>query len=211
MWPPALQYMVAPTELVPTNLPPIVEPAKSELAHRRVVDPQLRVRQRDAVQQGLAAVLATLTLCEPGWRPPHHLSAASVRLVNPNRANIMAGRLEVKHNGLWGTVCDDGFSNAAATVVCRQVRWHAGHAPRRCRRAALLLCKPAAWCGTPALPTPCRASPLQLGLGTIGAAMPGGFFGEGMGKVLWLDEVRCRGDEDRLESCAHAGWGVSNW
>ena len=25
-----LQYMVAPTELVPTNLPPIPEPAKSE-------------------------------------------------------------------------------------------------------------------------------------------------------------------------------------
>ena len=51
----------------------------------------------------------------------------------------------------------------------------------------------------------------QLGKGTVGVATPGGSFGEGMGKALWLDEVHCRGNEERLESCAHAGWGVSNW
>jgi len=28
------------------------------------------------------------------------------------------GRLEIYHNGSWGTVCDDGFTNAAARVVC---------------------------------------------------------------------------------------------
>jgi len=28
------------------------------------------------------------------------------------------GRLQVCHNGIWGTVCDDGFTDAAARVVC---------------------------------------------------------------------------------------------
>jgi len=38
------------------------------------------------------------------------------RLVGSNRSR--EGRLEVYHNGVWGTVCDDGFTDAAARVVC---------------------------------------------------------------------------------------------
>lgn len=34
----------------------------------------------------------------------------------------MQGRLEVQlPSGAWSTVCDDGFTNLAASVVCRQV------------------------------------------------------------------------------------------
>lgn len=60
---------------------------------------------------------------------------------------------------------------------------------------------------TTARPHPC----LQLGLGNVGIATPGGSFGEGMGLPLWLDDVSCRGDEPRLEACANAGWGLTNW
>jgi len=31
------------------------------------------------------------------------------------------GRLEVNYNGVWGTVCDYGFTEESAAVVCRSL------------------------------------------------------------------------------------------
>jgi len=42
--------------------------------------------------------------------------SCTVRLVGGNRSH--EGRLEVLHYGFWGTVCDDGFTDAAARVAC---------------------------------------------------------------------------------------------
>lgn len=45
----------------------------------------------------------------------------NIRLVNGTRQDGSNGRLEVLHNGTWGTVCDDSFDNNAAKVVCHML------------------------------------------------------------------------------------------
>ena len=42
-----------------------------------------------------------------------------IRLVNGS--SRYEGRLEIFHNGLWGSVCDDEFSARDAKVVCRDL------------------------------------------------------------------------------------------
>jgi len=54
-----------------------------------------------------------LCLCTRGLR------SAAVRLVGGSLSH--EGRLEVYHNGTWGTVCDDRFSDVDARVACHSL------------------------------------------------------------------------------------------
>ncbi|ELT99794.1 hypothetical protein CAPTEDRAFT_143594, partial [Capitella teleta] len=49
-----------------------------------------------------------------------------VRLIGGRNAN--EGRVEVKKGTSWGTVCDDGWEDVDARVVCRQLGFDDGYA-----------------------------------------------------------------------------------
>ena len=81
------------------------------------------------------------------------------------------GRLEIKHNGVWGSICDDRWEGENAVVACKQ----------------LLL-------GPPVKSLYLRAeSYKELNISRI-----------------WLDDVECKGTEDKLSNCKFKGWGIEN-
>ncbi|XP_035384435.1 antigen WC1.1-like [Electrophorus electricus] len=73
-----------------------------------------------------------------------------------------SGRLEVYHNAVWGSICDDQWDIRDAEVVCR-----------------------------------------QLGCGKALRADGSAAFGAGEG-VIWLNRVKCRGDEIHLWDCSYS-------
>ncbi|XP_043541044.1 deleted in malignant brain tumors 1 protein-like, partial [Chiloscyllium plagiosum] len=51
---------------------------------------------------------------------PVTVARSGVRLVNSD--DRCSGRVEIFHDGSWGTVCDDGWDLADATVLCKELR-----------------------------------------------------------------------------------------
>lgn len=49
------------------------------------------------------------------------MSQASFELRLVNGSDSTEGRVEIRHHGIWGTVCDDDFSNANAKVICNSL------------------------------------------------------------------------------------------
>ncbi|XP_059355543.1 macrophage receptor MARCO-like [Carassius carassius] len=98
---------------------------------------------------------------EKGDVGPRGAPPAVVRLVGTSNR----GRIEVFHENVWGTVCDDSFDTVDGLVVCKMLGF---------QRATQVF--------------------------TAGA---------GTGRI-WLDEVRCTGNERSIFDCPHAGMGVNN-
>lgn len=53
----------------------------------------------------------------------------NLRLVDGNGYNT--GRLEIFHDGIWGTVCDDGWTQINSAVACRELGFSTGSFTRQ--------------------------------------------------------------------------------
>ena len=58
--------------------------------------------------------------------------SSDIRLVGGQ--SRMSGRVEVQYEGLWGTVCDNGWDQNAANVVCRQLGYRRAESASCCAR-----------------------------------------------------------------------------
>ncbi|WAQ99250.1 NETR-like protein, partial [Mya arenaria] len=75
----------------------------------------------------------SLAQCDSGpWLSNNYCShyddvgvdCSGIRLVNG--PNYYSGRVEIYHNGRWGTVCDDRFDHRDVMVICRMLGYYQG-------------------------------------------------------------------------------------
>ncbi|KAJ8322311.1 hypothetical protein KUTeg_000782 [Tegillarca granosa] len=101
-----------------------------------------------------------------------------------NGSNNEEGRVEVLHNGHWGTVCDDNFDDREARVICHML----GFDKRYIFEKSISFTGFLAFSGTH-------------------IAVNGAHFGPGIGSID-MDELECKGDEDNIGLCRFDGYGI---
>lgn len=102
------------------------------------------------------------------------------------------GRVEVYLRGDWGSICDSGWNDLNAAVVCRQL----GH-------GSVCIRMNETQCGALLYHTPKNTFPPPLS----GGAVASRGFGQGKG-LIHLDQVRCTGKEEFLGECPSLGQSI---
>lgn len=108
-----------------------------------------------------------------------------IRLVGGHSS--LDGRVEVCYSGVWGTVCSDFWGMEDANVVCRQLQ---NSTSGKSFGRELII-----------------TDPHKIVMNAT--ARLNSAFGPGNG-LIFLDDVMCNGQEDRLFDCPSRGLGVTN-
>ena len=101
------------------------------------------------------------------------------------------GRVEIFHEGEWGTVCTTRWDLTDAEVVCRQLGFQGMSMISSQATIIILLLYH------------------NLLTGAL-EAPPRSHYGAGCG-TIWLSNLGCTGSESRLDQCDHSGWGEASW
>lgn len=105
-------------------------------------------------------------------------------------ANEWEGRVEVRVNYEWGTVCSFGISTNDVIVICRQLGYHrplGQYLDELNYRSKYFMHPP-----PHLLPSPPTHTDTDVYFGAV--------FGEGSG-VQWFDNFTCSGTEDSIFNC----------
>ena len=107
-----------------------------------------------------------------------------MRLVGSSSSSTR-GRVELCHNNQWGTICDEGWDNSDAQVLCKQLKYSSYG--KDYYRSNIM-----DYCGH------------NNFIGARGES--NAIFGQGSGSI-WLSNVACNGTEERLLECSTGIFG----